>query len=82
MLYNVRMKTTTLNARIPIGLKKAVDKYCSDHGLKVQAFVEDLIQERLEDEHDFKLIESRRDEPNLSLEEVIEHLKVGTEKRK
>lgn len=76
------MKMTTLNARIPTGLKKAVDKYCSDHGLKLQAFVEDLIQERLEDVQDLKLVEARRDEPSLSLDEVIEHLQARTKNRK
>ena len=46
------MKLTVLNARIPVGLKKAMSRYCEEKGLKVQAFIENLIQERLEDELD------------------------------
>ncbi len=65
---------STLNARIPTGLKKAVDKYCEERGLKVQAFVEDLIQERLEDELDLKTIEERRAESTVKLDQVIASL--------
>jgi len=74
MLYNGSMKMSTLNARIPTGLKKAVDKYCEERGLKVQAFVEDLIQERLEDELDLKTIEERRAESTVKLDQVIASL--------
>lgn len=81
IFYNESMKMTTLNARIPVGLKKAVDKYCEDRGLKVQAFVEDLIQERLEDELDLKLIEERRSEPTLSLDQVISTLNEDSRRR-
>lgn len=72
------MKMVALNARIPAGLKKAVDKFCEARGLKVQSFVENLIQERLEDEEDQKAIEARFEEPTIPLEEVVKTL--GLEK--
>jgi hypothetical protein len=81
MNYNESMKMTTLNARIPVGLKKAVDRYCSDRGLKVQSFVENLIQDRLEDEYDLKAVDERRDEPTISLEEVVANLGITHERR-
>ena len=37
------MKMVALNARIPAGLKKAVDKFCEARGLKVQSFIENLM---------------------------------------
>lgn len=68
----------SLNARIPAGLKKALDKFCEARGLKVQSFVENLIQERLEDEEDQKAIEARFEEPTVPIEDVIKAL--GLEK--
>lgn len=72
------MKMVALNARIPAGLKKAVDKFCEARGLKVQSFVENLIQERLEDEADQNAIEARYDEPTIPLQDVVKSL--GLEK--
>lgn len=78
MLYNESMKMVALNARIPAGLKKAVDKFCEARGLKVQSFIESLIQERLEDEEDQRAIEARYEEPAIPLKDVIKSL--GLEK--
>jgi len=65
----------TLNARIPAGLKRAMKKYCDARGLKVQAFVESLIQEHLEDEMDLRLMDERADEPTIAFAEVVRDLK-------
>jgi hypothetical protein len=53
-----------------------MNKFCDERGLKVQAFIEDLIQERLEDELDQKIIEERYDEPTIPLDEVRKSLKL------
>jgi len=82
MLYNESMKMSTLNARIPTGLKKAVNKFCEERGLKVQAFIENLIQERLEDEEDQHAIETRREEPTVPLKDVVKALGLEQEFKK
>ncbi len=68
------MKLSALNARIPVGLKKAMTKYCDEKGLKVQSFIENLIQEHLEDELDHKIIDDRHDEKTIPLEQVVANL--------
>jgi hypothetical protein len=68
------MKTAALNARLPVGLKRAVDRFCAERGLKVQAFVESLIQERLEDELDARLIDERRDEKTVPFDVLLRRL--------
>ena len=68
------MKLAALNARIPVGLKKAMTRYCDEKGLKVQAFIENLIQERLEDELDQRIIDERYGEPTIPLSKVMKDL--------
>jgi len=68
------MPLEALNARIPAGLKRAMKKYCDERGLKVQAFVENLIQEHLEDEMDLRLMDERVDEPTVSFVQVVRNL--------
>ncbi|MCB0327103.1 MAG: hypothetical protein KDD52_05745 [Bdellovibrionales bacterium] len=73
-------KLVVLNARIPVGLKKAMNRYCDEKGLKVQAFIENLIQERLEDELDQRIIEKRLTESTVPLAQVIKEL--GLDRKK
>jgi hypothetical protein len=73
------MRLAVLNARIPVGLKRAMTKYCDEKGLKVQAFIEDLIQERLEDELDLKILEERYGEPTIPLAKVVKDLGLDDE---
>ena len=49
-------------------------KYCDEKGLKVQSFIENLIQERLEDELDQKIIEERYSESSVGFDEVVKDL--------
>ena len=49
-------------------------KYCDEKGLKVQAFIESLIQERLEDELDQRIIDERYGEPTIPLADVMSEL--------
>ena len=72
--YYTAMALESINARIPAGLKRAMKQYCDERGLKVQAFIEDLIQEHLEDEMDLRLIDERRDEETLPFEDVIREI--------
>lgn len=68
------MPLVPLNARIPAGLKRAMKHYCDSRGLKVQAFLEHLIQEHLEDEMDLELVDERRHEEEIPFEEVAKEL--------
>ena len=75
------MKLAILNARIPVGLKKAMNKFCDEKGLKVQAFIENLIQERLEDELDQRIVEERYDEPTVPMADVVKALGAGKKRK-
>ena len=56
--------------RIDEELKQLLDRYCEEHGLKVQAVVQDAIAQWLEDSEDMALIEQRRGGPWVEWEEV------------
>ena len=68
-------RLTTLSTNIDLDLKKALTQHCKKHGLKIQRVVEDAIREQLEDDIDLAAYRMRRDEPELSLREVMSKLK-------
>lgn len=49
--------------RIDPQLKKQLDAFCEEHGLKAQAVVQEAIAAWLEDAEDIALIEERREGP-------------------
>ena len=53
----------TITHRIDEELKQLLDRYCEEHGLKVQAVVQEAIAQWLEDSEDLALIEERRRGP-------------------
>jgi len=53
----------TITHRIDDKLKKLLDRYCNEHGLKAQAVVQEAIAQWLEDAEDIELIEERRQGP-------------------
>ena len=64
----------TITHRIDDKLKEQLDRYCSEHGLKAQAVVQDAIAEWLEDAEDLALIEKRRAGPWVDWEEAKDDL--------
>ncbi|MEE8586824.1 MAG: DUF6290 family protein [Acidobacteriota bacterium] len=64
----------TVTHRIDEDLKKQLDSYCQEHGLKVQAAVQEAIAQWLEDAEDLELIEKRRSGPWVAWEEVRDEL--------
>lgn len=60
----------TITHRIDENLKELLDRYCEEHGLKVQAVVQEAIAQWLEDAEDLALIEARRKGPWVDWEEV------------
>jgi len=55
-------------------LKELLDRYCEEHGLKVQAVVQDSIAQWLEDAEDLALVEERRRGPWIAWEEVRDEI--------
>ncbi len=60
----------TVTHRISDKLKKALDRFCEEHGLKQQAVIEEALASWLEDAADAALIDERRNGPWLSWEDV------------
>ena len=60
----------TITHRIDEDLKKLLDRYCEEHGLKAQAVVQEAIAQWLEDAEDLALIEERRRGPWVEWGEV------------
>ncbi len=60
----------TITHRIEDELKELLDRYCEEHGLKVQAVVQEAIAQWLEDAEDLALVEERRRGPWIDWEEV------------
>lgn len=56
--------------RIDPQLKKKLDRFCEEHGFKVQAVVQEAIAVWLEDAEDLALIEERREGPWVEWDEV------------
>ena len=53
----------TVTHRIDEDLKRELDQFCEEHGLKQQAVVQEALATWLEDSRDAELIEERRDGP-------------------
>ena len=64
----------TVTHRIDEKLKKHLDRYCEEHGLKAQAVVQEAIAQWLEDAEDLELIEERRRGPWVAWKEVRDDL--------
>lgn len=64
----------TITHRIDKELKKLLDRYCEEHGLKAQAVVQEAIAQWLEDAEDIELIEERRKGPWVEWEEVRDEI--------
>ena len=60
--------------RIDDKLKKALDQFCEQHGLKQQAVVAEAIASWLEDAEDLALIEERRGGPWVEWVDVRDDL--------
>lgn len=63
-----------ITQRIDEDLKKLLDRYCEDHGLKTQAVVQEAIAQWLENAEDLTLIEERRVGPWVEWEKVRDSL--------
>lgn len=61
---------TTITHRIDEKLKKALDLFCEEHGLKQQAVISAAIAAWLEDAEDIALIEERRNGPWIEWSDV------------
>ncbi len=64
----------TMTQRIDDKLKRELDRFCSEHGLKQQAVVAEAIAAWLEDAEDIALIEERRNGPWVAWEDVRDDL--------
>ena len=64
------IKEKLVGARIPASLKEVLDKYCKEHGVKMNFFVVHAIREKLlevvEDEDDIKVISERLKKPDFA----------------
>ena len=73
------MGTVLTGARIPESLQKELKKFCRDHGFKISYVVSRAIEEKIkelkEDERDLVLFQARKDEPDISEDEMNSYLK-------
>ncbi|OGQ92150.1 MAG: hypothetical protein A2289_17645 [Deltaproteobacteria bacterium RIFOXYA12_FULL_58_15] len=60
----------TITHRIHEDLKRELDEFCEEHGLKQQAVVQEALAAWLEDSRDAGLIEERRDGPWVDWNDV------------
>ncbi len=56
-------------------VKKALDDFCEERGLKINRFIEDAILDKLEEFEDLSEVKKIRNEKFRSLGEVIKDLK-------
>jgi predicted transcriptional regulator len=64
----------TITNRIDEKLKKALDKFCEEHGLKQQSVISEALASWLEDAQDLDLIVERRNGPWVNWEDVKDNL--------
>jgi hypothetical protein len=64
------IKEKLIGARIPVPLKETLDKYCREHGIKMNFFVVHAIKEKLlesiEDEDDIRVVTERLKKPDFA----------------
>lgn len=65
------LPTATLSTVIDARVKRAASEFCKRRGLKLRHLVEQALVEQLEDEIDIEAYAQRRDEPTVSLEEIL-----------
>ena len=63
--------STSMDAKI----KNALQKFCKQKGLKISAFIEEAVLEKLEDEYDLEIYHKRKNEPRLSMDAVFKSLR-------
>lgn len=68
------VSVSAITHRIDPKLKKKLDAFCKEHGLKAQAVVQEAIAVWLEDAEDVALIEERREGPWVGWDEVKKDL--------
>jgi len=68
-------KKANISTVLSVNVKNALMFFCKKRGLKMSHFIEEAIQEHLEDEMDLETFEARRTEKRISLAEVLKHLK-------
>ena len=64
----------TITHRIDDELKKLLDRFCEEHGLKAQVVVQEALAQWLEDAKDIELIEERRSGPWVKWQDVREKI--------
>ena len=74
MYSNVMAKQASISTNIDLELKKALVAFCKRRGLKIQSVVENAIREQLEDEMDLSAYHERKNEEEVSLENVLKKL--------
>ena len=64
----------TVTHRIDDELKRALDAFCEQHGLKQQAVIQEALATWLEDALDAELIDERREGPWLDWQDVRDEI--------
>lgn len=64
-------KSATLSTIIDPEVKRAVSAFCKRRGLKLQFVVEQALVEQLEDEIDLEAYYARKNEPRVSLGDLL-----------
>jgi len=70
------MAQTQLATRIDQRVKTAVEKVCSERGLKMNRFIEEALIDKLEELEDIEELKKIRFETTRPLEELLKDLKL------
>jgi hypothetical protein len=70
----MNVKTLPLSTNISSQIKKVLDIYCKQHGIKIRYFIEQAIIDKLEDEIDIEAFELRKNEDTISLDELLKNI--------
>lgn len=71
------MATKQLATKIDENVKKALDAFCEERGLKINRFLEDAILDKIEEFEDVSEIKKLRREKTESFDDVLKELKAS-----
>ena len=70
----MNVKVLSFSTTISPSIKKVLMLYCKQRGIKIRHFIEQAIIEKLEDEMDVQAYELRKNEENISLEDLLKDI--------
>ena len=70
----MKTKAIPFSTLLAANIKKILDVFCKQRGIKIRYFIEQAIIEKLEDEMDIEAYELRKNEEEISLEDLLKEI--------